>query len=87
MRFWQRLRYIEREREGEAALLLGLTLIRPSSVKRKISSCSPESKTPGRSWGGGRILPGTPTWFPPLAQGLTLHQTLIEALSPAFDLR
>jgi hypothetical protein len=26
MRFWQRLRYIEREREGEAALLLGLTL-------------------------------------------------------------
>lgn len=25
MRFWQRLRYIEREREGEAALLLGLT--------------------------------------------------------------
>jgi hypothetical protein len=26
MRFWRRLRYIEREREGEAALLLGLTL-------------------------------------------------------------
>ena len=25
MRFWLRLRYIEREREGEAALLLGLT--------------------------------------------------------------
>ena len=25
MRFWQRLRYIEREREGEAALLLGPT--------------------------------------------------------------
>ena len=25
MRFWQRLRYIEREREGEAVLLLGLT--------------------------------------------------------------
>jgi hypothetical protein len=25
MRFWQRLRYIEPEREGEAALLLGLT--------------------------------------------------------------
>jgi len=25
MRFWLRVRYIEREREGEAALLLGLT--------------------------------------------------------------
>jgi len=25
MRFWQRLRYIERERAGEAALLLRLT--------------------------------------------------------------
>jgi len=25
MRFWQSLRYIESEREGEAALLLGLT--------------------------------------------------------------
>jgi len=25
MRFWQSLRYIEREREGEAELLLGLT--------------------------------------------------------------
>jgi len=25
MRFWQSLRYIEREREGEAALLLGQT--------------------------------------------------------------
>src|SRR6266850_8305296 len=47
MRFWQRLRYIEREREGEAALLLGLTTRRSGRTRDRINLEGEVARTEG----------------------------------------